>query len=93
MSISFTELLTEQLRDPEFKSEWERLQPQKAVIQAMIDARKRSGITQKQLSELTGIAQGDISRLENGSANPSIKTLQRLACGMGMRLKVEFVNN
>ncbi|KEJ92922.1 helix-turn-helix domain-containing protein [Synergistes jonesii] len=92
MSTTFNEFLAEQLKDPEFKAEWEALQPQKAIIQAMIDARKRSGITQKQLAERTGIAQGDISKLENGSANPSIRTLQRLADGMGMKLKVEFVN-
>lgn len=92
MSTTYNEFLIEQLKDPEFKAEWEALQPQKAIIQAMIDARKRSGITQKQLAERTGIAQGDISKLENGSANPSIKTLQRLADGMGMKLKVEFVS-
>lgn len=92
MSTTFNEFLSEQLKDPEFRAEWEALQPQKAIIQAMIDARKQSGITQKQLAERTGIAQGDISKLENGSANPSIKTLQRLADGMGMKLKVEFVS-
>ena len=48
-------------------------------------------MTQKELSALTGIAQGDISKLEKGNANPSLRTLQRLADGMGMRLKLEFV--
>ena len=38
----------------------------------------------------TGIAQGDISRLENGNANPSLNTLKRLATAMGMTLKIEF---
>lgn len=61
------------------------------MIQALIDARRASGMTQKELSELTGIAQGDISKLEKGNANPSLRTLQRLADGMGMRLKLEFV--
>ena len=61
------------------------------MIQAMIDARKSTGITQKQLAEITGVAQGDISKLENGSANPSLRTLQRLAAGMGMKLKIKFV--
>ena len=61
------------------------------IIQALIEARHISGMTQKELSELTGIAQSDISKLENGSANPSLKTLQRLAEGMGMTLKLEFV--
>ena len=62
-----------------------------SVIQSLIEARRASGMTQKELSDLTGIAQGDISRLETGNANPSLRTLQRLAEGMGMRLKLEFV--
>ena len=60
------------------------------IIQALIEARRASGMTQKELSELTGIAQGDISKLEKGNANPSLRTLIRLAEGMGMHLKVEF---
>lgn len=87
----FNDFMAEQLRDPEFKAAWDALQPERAIIQAMIDARKTSGLTQKQLAEKTGIAQGDISKLENGSANPSLRTLQRLAAGMGMQLKVEFL--
>ena len=82
--------LKEQLKDPEFKAEYDALEPEFAIIQAIIDARKNTGLTQKQLSERTGIAQGDISRLENGNANPSLNTLKRLASAMGMTLKIEF---
>jgi len=82
--------LTEQMENPEFKAEYEALEPEFAIIQAIIDARKNSGLTQKQLSEKAGIAQGDISKLENGNANPSLKTLQRLASAMNMKLKIEF---
>ena len=56
------------------------------IIQALIEARRASGMTQKELSELTGIAQGDISKLEKGNANPSLRTLIRLAEGMGWSL-------
>ncbi len=87
----FNEFLSEQLKDENFKKEYDRLEPEFAIIRAMIDARRESGMTQKELSERTGIAQGDISKLENGNANPSLRTLQRLAEGMGMQLKVEFV--
>lgn len=89
----FDEYLSEKMGDPEFKTEYESLEPEFAIIQAMIDARKQLGLTQKQLSEKTGIAQADISKLENGNANPSLKTLQRLANGMGMNLKIEFIPN
>ena len=93
MSAKFDDFLREQLKDPEVRREYEALQPEHAVIQAIIDARLQAGLTQKELSERTGIAQGDISKLENGNANPSICTLQRLASGMGMTLKVEFLPN
>jgi DNA-binding XRE family transcriptional regulator len=86
----FNDYLKKQLSDPEFKKEWDALEPEFAIVQAMIDARKESGLTQKQLSERTGIAQADISKLESGNGNPSVKTLQRLAAGMGMRVKIEF---
>lgn len=83
--------LNEQLKNDDFKKEWNNIQPELQIIDALIEARKAKKITQKQLSEITGIAQGDISKLENGSANPSIKTLQRLANGLGMMLKIEFI--
>ncbi len=84
--------LEEQLKDEEFKKEWDALEPEFAIIQALIDARISSGMTQKELSHKTGIAQSDISKLECGNGNPSIKTLQRLAEGMGKVLKIEFVD-
>ena len=89
----FRNYLNRQLQRPSFKAEWDPLQPELTIAQAMIDARKESGLTQKQLSERTGIAQADISKLERGNANPSLRTLQRLAAGMGMNVKIEFVTN
>ena len=88
---NFNDFLEERLQDPNFKKEYDALDPEFSIIQAIIDARKSTGMTQKELAEKTCITQGDISRLENGSANPSLKTLQRLAEGMGMTLKLEFI--
>ena len=61
------------------------------VIRAIVEARAAQNLTQKELAERTGIAQTEISRLENGSRNPSIKLLQRLAEGMGLVLNISFV--
>lgn len=87
----FRDLLNEQLKDPEFKKEWDDIQPEMDVIRAMIDNRIAQNLTQKELAERTGINQADISKLENGTRNPSLKMLKRLAAGMGMDLKIEFV--
>ena len=89
--MTLTEALNEQLKDETFKKEYEALEPEYEIISSLIDARKANKVTQKQLSEATGIAQSDISKIENGSANPTLKLLQRLAEGLNMSLKVEFV--
>lgn len=85
------DFLAEQLQDEEFKKEYENLQPEFDIIRAMVDARTSQNLTQKQLAERTGINQADISKLENGTRNPSINLLKRLAEGMDMVLKIEFV--
>ena len=87
----FQELLQEQLKDPDFKKEWDDIQPEMDVIRAMIDARIEKNLTQKELAARTGIDQADISKLENGTRNPSLKLLKKLASGLGMQLKIEFV--
>ena len=78
------------MKDPQFSTEWAALEPEYQIIRAMILAREESGMTQKDLAEKTGIAQGDISKLENGNSNPSLKTLQRIAEGLGKSLVIEF---
>ena len=83
--------LEEQLQDDAFRKEWEDIQPEMDVIRAIVDARISQNLTQKELAERTGINQADISKLENGTRNPSLKLIKRLADGMDMTLKLEFV--
>ena len=80
----------EQMRDTEFVKEYESIQPETDVIRAIVEARTSQNLTQKELAERTGINQADISKLENGTRNPSVNLLKRLADGMGMVLKIEF---
>ena len=91
MKDDFQKYLERQLQNDEFRREYDALEPEYTIMQAMIAARNEKGITQKELSVRSGIAQGDISRLENGNANPSIRTLQRLAAAMGKTLRIEFL--
>ena len=83
--------LNEQMKDPEFAKEYAEIQPEMDVIRALVEARIANNLTQKELAERTGIHQADISKLENGTRNPSLKLLKRLAEGMDSVLKIEFV--
>ena len=88
----YNDFLKEQLQDEDFKKEYDNLQPEFDVIRAIVDTRVSLNLTQKQLAERTGFNQADISKLENGTRNPSINLLKRLADGMDMVLKIEFVS-
>ena len=91
MGKNFRESLNEQLKNPEFRADYEALEPEFQIIRAMLEGRDKLNLTQKDLAKLSGITQADISRLENGNANPSIRTLKKLATAMNMVLDIRFV--
>ena len=90
MGRTYREFLDEKLQDPEFKREWNELEPEFQLIRALLNGREEQQISQRQLSERTGIAQADISRIESGNANPTLDTLKRLADGLGLTLTLLF---
>lgn len=89
--MKLQEMKAKILENPEAKAEYERLKPQYNLVRSVLEARKKTNLTQQQLADITGINRADISKLENGNANPTLALLQRLADGMGMSLKLEFV--
>ena len=50
--------------------------------------REKKGITQSELAKITNIHQAEISKIERGIGNPSIKTLERLAEGLGLKFEL-----
>ena len=88
---SYREYKEKVLGNPKVKAEYDALQPEYDIIQAMIEARVKQNITQKELSARTGMTQADIRRIENGTRNPSLSMVKKLAQGLGMQLKLEFV--
>jgi ribosome-binding protein aMBF1 (putative translation factor) len=79
------------LKDPELKKEYDRLQPEFALIEAVLKARKEKGLTQKQLAKRAGTKQSVISRLETGRANPSLAFLKKLAAALNSHLEIHFI--
>lgn len=88
---TFREDLEQRLKNPQFREEYEQLESDFIIMQALIDARKKLGLTQQQLAQRTKINQADISKIEKGISNPSLNTLKKLAKGMNMKLKIAFV--
>ena len=67
-------------------------EPYFSIMRDIKKRRLKLHLTQQELSRRTGIIQADISKLETGLANPSIRTLARIAQGLGMTLHVEFID-
>lgn len=88
---SFRKHLNSMLEQPDFQEEYEKLQPEFEIMKALIEARTKQNMTQKELAERSGIRQSNISRIEKGASSPNISTLQKLAEGLGMNLQVRFV--
>ena len=82
------EIINEQLKNSKFAEAWTQTELEYQVKISLIKARIESGLTQKELSERSGIRQSNISRIENGTAIPTIQTLFALAKGSGKKLKI-----
>lgn len=76
--------------DPEFKVEYDELENQYNLIRAIIDLRLEADLTQAEMAKLTGIDQGNISKLENGRLNPSFEMLEKLAKPLNKKVKITF---
>ena len=89
--IKFEDQKRELLKNPEVKREYDALKFEFDVRKALLDARNRCNLTQKQLSEISGVTQADISRIENGTRNPSLEVVSRLLYGLGVTLEIKPV--
>jgi ribosome-binding protein aMBF1 (putative translation factor) len=78
------------LKEPILKAEYDRLQPEFALIEAVLKARREKGLTQKELAKKMGTKQTAISRLESGRANPSVAFLKKLAKSLNTHLEIRF---
>lgn len=85
---SHTELKKELLQNPAVQQEYDALADEFELINTLIAARTRSGLTQKQLADRMGTTQSVIARLESGKTAPSVTTLKRYASATGSHLQV-----
>lgn len=75
---------------PGYREAYEALEEEFALIEAMMDARKRSRLSQAEIASRMGTTESAVSRLESGRIKPSTRTLERYAAATGHRLKISF---
>lgn len=88
--ISFSEFKKKALQDPEIKFEYDRLEPEYEIIEAIIKKRIEKNISQKQLAEKIGTKQSALSRLESGTYNPSLRFLKKIATALDAKLSISI---
>ncbi len=88
--LTLDEVIAKEMENPEFKAEWDALEPEFQIIRAIIEGRTARQFSEEQLAEATGISPAEIVRLEEGNADPTLTDLKRLAAGLGMTLRLDF---
>jgi len=79
-------------KDPGVLKELKNLEPEYKIISQLIALRKEKKLTQKELAELIGDKQSNISRLESGDYNPTVDKLKKIANCLDSRLDIRFID-
>lgn len=88
--IRAEELHREWMKNPKYRLEYEKLEPEFAIASAIIDARIKRKITQKELAKRMGTGQAVVSRLEGANASPSLSLIKRLASALNLKLELRL---
>jgi ribosome-binding protein aMBF1 (putative translation factor) len=86
--IPVEEAFAEWRKDPAFMAEYDALEEEFALADALIRARAAADMTQEEVAKSMGTTQAVIARLEGGRTMPSTRTLQRYAKATGSRLRI-----
>ena len=76
------------MKDPEFKKEYDALEPEYKLASTLIQLRLSKGLTQEQLAEKLQTKQSSIARLESGESLPSLSTVRRVAEALDAELDI-----
>ena len=88
--VSFSDVKKEWLKNPKFKKAYDDLEPEYAIIRAILKKRIESNMSQKDLARKLGTKQSAISRLESGNYNPTLSFLKKLSTTLGGKLEIKI---
>lgn len=76
-----------------FRDAYEALEPEFALRRAVLDARIKKGMTQKDIADKAGTTQSAIARFESGRSNPTLDFMSRVSGALGMRLEIRLIQS
>ena len=94
MSKTHDEMVSERMKDPAFREEYDKLEAEFQLLDDILAARNAAGLTQAQVAERMGTTQSSVARLEKGLVSgslPSMSMLKRYAQVVGKKLHVRLI--
>ena len=88
--VPWSQMRKQLLEDPECAAAYEEMAPEYEIARQLIKARLERGMTQEELAAKVGTRQSNISRIERGQQNTSIGLLNKVAKGLGKKLRVSI---
>ncbi|WP_054665467.1 helix-turn-helix domain-containing protein [Lacticaseibacillus camelliae] len=85
-TTKISDMIDENLKNPEFKEEYEKQMALLESAAAIMQAREAAGVTQRELAQRSGVPQATIARIERG-ANTSVATMTKIAMALGKKSK------
>ena len=86
--IPFENIHKDLMKNPGYKKAYEELKPEFEIIKAIIIARAKQGLTQREFAKRIGMTQSSLARFEAGRANPRLSSLKKLVSGLGLKLAI-----
>lgn len=79
MGKNFRETLNEQMRDPEFRAEWEALEPERQLVRAILDGKPLTGYTVEQIAEAADVSLEEARIMQKGNQPRAMRASKRQA--------------
>ena len=64
--LTFDEHLAQEMQDPEFRAEWEALEPMREIIRAMIEGKPLTGYTVEQIADAADVSLEEACIMQKG---------------------------
>ena len=90
IAIPFEKLKADLMKNPKFRQEYEKLEPEFAIARTIIEARIKDKVSQEQLAKKMGTGQAVISRLEGAMGSPSLSLIKQLASALNLKVELRF---